>query len=132
MWARRGASLGRIWSVFAHLGLCVIRLKLIQLVMQSDCGEGHFKNRVVSWYRGGEKGPWGEANRKVKMRCMPKGHTTMGALRACRFEGVMFLRGEEVIQALSSSFIHLSLRDLRGFDREVVSEVDREVMGLGM
>ena len=60
---------------------------------------------------------WGEANRKVKMRCMPKGHTTMGALRACRFEGVMFLRGEEVIQALNSSFIHLSLRDLRGFDR---------------
>ena len=25
-----------------------------------------------------------------------------------------------------------SLRDLRGFDREVVSEVDREVMGLGV
>ena len=25
-----------------------------------------------------------------------------------------------------------SLRDLRGFDREVMSEVDREVMGLGV
>ena len=130
MWARRGASFGRIWSVFAHLGLCVIRLKLIQLVMQSDCGEGHFKNRVVSWYRGGEIDLWGEANRKVKMRCMPKakgtppwgpfghvGHTTMGALRACRFRGVMISEAGEVIQALNSSFIHLSLRDLRGFDR---------------
>ena len=42
------------------------------------------------------------------------------------------MRGEEVIQALSSSFIHLSLRDLRGFDREVVSEVDRELMGLSV
>ena len=63
---------------------------------------------------------------------MPEGPPCMGALRACRFEGVMFLRGEEVIQALSSSFIHLSLRDLRGFDREVMSEVDREVMGLGV
>ena len=71
-------------------------------------------------------------DRKGEMLRMPKGHTTMGALRACRFEGVTFLRGEEVIQALSSSFIHLSLRDLRGFDREVVSEVDREVMGLGV
>jgi hypothetical protein len=66
MWARRGASFGRIWSVFAHLGLCVIRLKLIQLVMQSDCGEGDFQNRVVSWYEGGEIVRWGEANRKVK------------------------------------------------------------------
>ena len=90
---------------------------------------------IIGWCHGtegGEIGPWGEANRKVKMRCMPKGLPTMGALRACRFEGVMFLRGEEVIQALSSSFIHLSLRELRGFDREVMSEVDREVMGLGM
>ena len=31
------------------------------------------------------------------MRCMPKGLPTMGALRACRFEGVMFSEAQEVI-----------------------------------
>eukprot|EP00966_Prymnesium_polylepis_P181547 4205206-Prymnesium_polylepis.2 len=55
MWARRGASFGRIWSVFAHLGLCVIRTNLIQLFVQSACDEGDFDNRVVSWYGG-----WGD------------------------------------------------------------------------
>ena len=81
------ASFGRIWSVFAHLGLCVIRLKLIQLVMQSDCGEGDFQNKVVSWYEGGEIVRWGEANRKVKMRCMPKGLPTVGSPLGMQIRG---------------------------------------------
>ena len=40
------------------------------------------------------------------MRCMPKGHTTMGALRACRFEGVSFSECEKVIYTLNSSDVH--------------------------
>ena len=78
MWARRGASFGRIWSVFAHLGLCVIRLKLIQLVIQSDCGEGDFQNRVVSWYYCSLAGPCSGANGARKMNATQiKAYTTL-------------------------------------------------------
>ena len=37
---------------------------------------------------------------------MPKGHTTMGALRACRFEGVIFSEAGELIQGLHLLLTH--------------------------
>ena len=40
------------------------------------------------------------------MRCMPKGHTTMGALRACRFGGVPFSEAGELIQAFNLQLSH--------------------------
>eukprot|EP00966_Prymnesium_polylepis_P310802 7180942-Prymnesium_polylepis.1 len=49
-----------------------------------------------------------------------------------RMRGVFRKAGEAVSRLSNHHLLTLSLRDLRGFDCEVMSEVDREVMGLGV